>query len=52
MLAPSGLGTTDQAVPSHDSIKVTTLWEETALSAPTATQAVELVHDTAWRLAP
>ncbi len=47
-----GLGTTDQVVPSHDSIKVVTLCEDGALLDPAATQAVEVVHDTPSRMSP
>ena len=49
---PFGLGTTDHEVPSHDSIKVCTKWVEIRLLPPTATHAVELVHDTAWSESP
>ena len=52
MPGPLGLGAADQVIPSHDSIKVATLCESTVLLPPTATQAVELVHDTALRPSP
>ena len=48
MTSASGLATTDQAVPSHDSTSVSNESFESLVS-PTATHAVGDVHDTPWR---
>ncbi len=44
-----GLGTTDQADPFQDSVKVA---ESPVPPLPTAMQKVVLVHDTLWRSRP